>query len=208
MQIISSNSNPKKDIDKKIAAPFAFRYCWQDAEGDHCSGPSHHEDQDHCSPWEEILRMDRWLHLGFTLHLPTGTKPWNPNPEDMVWTFTHEEPSSFETLGSQFFCTRICANWDSGQTKRLSSLGPKVRIQKPRESQRWGPYLQSCQWGFNMGKFKLSQISYPAVHCENRSLHTLHYITLPDIMPAGYLKAYCKCSCRMQDFSCKSMMLT
>ena len=23
-------------------------------------------------------------------------------PEGMVWTFTHKEPSSFETLGSQF----------------------------------------------------------------------------------------------------------
>ncbi len=41
---------------------------------------------------------------------------------------------------------------------------------------RWGPYLQSCQWGFNMGKFKLYQISYPVVHCENRSLHTFYYI--------------------------------
>ena len=30
------------------------------------------------------------------------------NPGDMVRTFTHEEPSSFETLGSQFFCTRRC----------------------------------------------------------------------------------------------------
>ncbi len=38
---------------------------------------------------------------------------------------------------------------------------------------RWGPYLQSCQWGFNMGKLKLSQISHPVVQCENRSLHTL-----------------------------------
>ncbi len=35
--------------------------------------------------------------------------------------------------------------------------------------QRWGPYLQSCQWGFNMGKLKLSQISCPVVQCENRS---------------------------------------
>ncbi len=33
--------------------------------------------------------------------------------------------------------------------------------------QRWGPYLQRCQWGFNMGKLKLSQISYPVVQCEN-----------------------------------------
>ncbi len=74
--------------------------------------------------------------------------------------------------------------------------------------ERWGPYLQSCQWGFNMGKLKLSQISYPVVFCQNGSLHTLYYITLPDIMPAGYLQAYCKCSCLLQDFSCKSIMLT
>ncbi len=39
---------------------------------------------------------------------------------------------------------------------------------------RWGPYLQSCLclWGYNMGKFKLSQIPYPMVHGGNRSLHT------------------------------------
>ncbi len=27
---------------------------------------------------------------------------------------------------------------------------------------RWGRYLQSCQWGFNMGKFKLSQKFIPS----------------------------------------------
>merc|ERR1712029_1300883 len=30
----------------------------------------HHQDQDHCSPREEVLRLDRWLHLVFPLHLP------------------------------------------------------------------------------------------------------------------------------------------
>ncbi len=30
-------------------------------------------------------------------------------PEDMVWNFNHEEPSSFGTLGFQYFCTRRCA---------------------------------------------------------------------------------------------------
>ena len=30
---------------------------------------------------------------------------------------------------------------------------------------RWGPYLQSCLWGFNMGKLKSSQIPHPMVHC-------------------------------------------
>ena len=34
---------------------------------------------------------------------------------------------------------------------------------------RWGPYLWSCLWGFNMGKLKLSQIPYPMVHCGYRS---------------------------------------
>ncbi len=41
----------------------------------------------------------------------------------MVRTFTHEEPSLFGTLGSQ---------WVPGQTQSLSSLGPKVRIQTHR----------------------------------------------------------------------------
>ncbi len=93
---------------------------------------------------------------------------------------------------------------------KLFKKAPKVELGRLHESDpvRWGPYLQSCQWGFNMGKLKLSQISYRVVHCENRSLHTLYYITFPDIMPAGYLQAYCKCSCLMQDFSCISMMLT
>merc|ERR1712210_413629 len=40
------------------------------AEGDHCPCPQHHEDQDHRSSREEILRLDRWLHPGFALHLP------------------------------------------------------------------------------------------------------------------------------------------
>merc|ERR1712210_112158 len=40
------------------------------AEGDHRPCPQHHEDQDHCSPREEVLRLDRWLHPGFALHLP------------------------------------------------------------------------------------------------------------------------------------------
>merc|ERR1711872_1068829 len=46
------------------------RYRRQDAEGDHCPGSQHHQDQDHCSSREEILRMDRWLHPRLPLHLP------------------------------------------------------------------------------------------------------------------------------------------
>merc|ERR1712107_495488 len=42
----------------------------QNAEGDHRPGSLHHEDQDHRSPREEVLRLDRRLHPGFPLHLP------------------------------------------------------------------------------------------------------------------------------------------
>merc|ERR1712212_1150144 len=46
------------------------RYRRSYAEGDHRFGPFHHEDQDHRSSREEVLRLDRRLHLGFPLHLP------------------------------------------------------------------------------------------------------------------------------------------
>merc|ERR1712184_17200 len=45
-------------------------YCRQDAEGDHRPGSLHHQDQDHRSSREEVLRLDRRLHPGFPLHLP------------------------------------------------------------------------------------------------------------------------------------------
>merc|ERR1712002_293383 len=40
------------------------------AKRDHLFGSVHHEDQDHRSSREEVLRLDRRLHLGFPLHLP------------------------------------------------------------------------------------------------------------------------------------------
>ncbi len=40
------------------------------------------------------------------------------------------------------------------------------------KKERWGPYLQSCQWGFNMRNLKLSQILYPLIHCENTDIYT------------------------------------
>ena len=43
------------------------------------------------------------------------------DPECMVRTFTHEEPSSFETLGSRFSAL-VVPNRDSGQTESPSSL--------------------------------------------------------------------------------------
>merc|ERR1712233_301676 len=45
-------------------------YCRPYAEGDHRPGSLHHQDQDHRSPREEVLRLDRRLHPGFPLHLP------------------------------------------------------------------------------------------------------------------------------------------
>merc|ERR1711953_1049243 len=33
--------------------------------------PIHHQDQDHCSTREEVLRLDRRIYLGLPLHLPT-----------------------------------------------------------------------------------------------------------------------------------------
>merc|ERR550525_688481 len=46
------------------------RYCGPHAEGDHRPGSLHHQDQDHRSPREEVLRLDRRFHPGFPLHLP------------------------------------------------------------------------------------------------------------------------------------------
>merc|ERR1719312_1736017 len=46
------------------------RYRRSYAEGDHRLGSFHHEDQDHRPSREEILRLDRRLHLGFPLYLP------------------------------------------------------------------------------------------------------------------------------------------
>ncbi len=42
-------------------------------------------------------------------HSHKKTVQSNRYPEDMVQTFTHEEPTSYETLGSHLFCTRRCA---------------------------------------------------------------------------------------------------
>merc|ERR1712226_1220683 len=42
------------------------------AEGDHRPGPLHHQDQDHRSPREEVLRLDRRLHPVLPVHLPAN----------------------------------------------------------------------------------------------------------------------------------------
>merc|ERR1711970_1171734 len=46
------------------------RYRRPHAKGDYQYGSLHHEDQDHRPAREEVLRLDRRLHLGFPLHLP------------------------------------------------------------------------------------------------------------------------------------------
>merc|ERR1719471_2239587 len=52
----------------KIIAPPERKYSvWI---GDHHPCSPHHEDQDHCSSREEILRLDWRIHPGFSLHLP------------------------------------------------------------------------------------------------------------------------------------------
>lgn len=74
---------------------FFPRYCWPYAEGNHRPGPIHHQDQDHRSPRKEVLRMDRWFHLGLPVHLPTDVdlqagirriRPWNRPPQMLLST--------------------------------------------------------------------------------------------------------------------------
>merc|ERR1711976_963593 len=69
------------------------RYRRSYAEGDHRLGAFHHEDQDHRASREEVLRLDRWLHLGFPLHLPgdvdlqAGVRrswPWHRPPQVLL----------------------------------------------------------------------------------------------------------------------------
>lgn len=45
-------------------------YCRPYAEGNHRLGTKLHEDQDCCSSRTQVLRLDRWFHLGFPFHLP------------------------------------------------------------------------------------------------------------------------------------------
>ncbi len=49
-----------------------------------------------------------------------------------------------------------------------------VCISKGGMVERWGPYLQLCQWVFNMGKLNWFQIPWPKVYYEYRSQHTIY----------------------------------
>merc|ERR1711977_404721 len=48
------------------------RYCRQNAKRNHRPCPLDNQDQDHCSPRKEVLRVDRWFHLGLSIYLPTN----------------------------------------------------------------------------------------------------------------------------------------
>ena len=72
-------------------------------------------------------------------------EPHAPNtyPEGMVRTFTFEEPSSFETLGFQFFCTGRCvklglqspSSIELWSDPKFEFSGTKSPDPDPRESQ-------------------------------------------------------------------------
>ena len=49
--------------------PWSFRPY---AEGDHHSCSFFHEGQDHRSPRAQVLRLDRWFHSCFSVHLPAN----------------------------------------------------------------------------------------------------------------------------------------
>ena len=63
----------------------------------------------------------------------------------MVRTFTHKEPSSFETLRSQFFCTRRCvklgpqspSSIEFWSDPKFEFSGTESLNPDPRESQIW-----------------------------------------------------------------------
>jgi len=46
-------------------------HCWPHAEGNHRTGSVHHENQDHCTPWEKVLSLDWRIHPCFLVHIPT-----------------------------------------------------------------------------------------------------------------------------------------
>ncbi len=48
------------------------RNCRQDAKGNYRTRSINHENQDHRSSREKILRLDRWINFGFTLHIPAN----------------------------------------------------------------------------------------------------------------------------------------
>ncbi len=49
-----------------------------------------------------LAKQQKIAHLIHVFAIKSSCSPATFLPEGMVRTFTHEEPSSFETLGSQF----------------------------------------------------------------------------------------------------------
>ncbi|XP_066583538.1 LOW QUALITY PROTEIN: actin, muscle-like [Prorops nasuta] len=63
------------------------------AKGNHRPGSVHHQNQDHRSSREEVLRMDRWFHFGLPLYLPADVdlqagvrriRPWHRSPQMLL----------------------------------------------------------------------------------------------------------------------------
>ena len=85
------------------------RYCWSYAKGDHFVGAINNEDQDHCSTWTQILRVDRWFDSGFVVDLSTDV-----DLETRIWRIgsIHRSPQMllirFLTR-SIVLCSTLCA---------------------------------------------------------------------------------------------------
>ena len=69
------------------------------------------------------MRGSTLIKVYSSIHFKVVPTKFIPFPEDMVRTFTQEEPSSFETLGSQFSGLGDVPNWDSGQAQSASFIG-------------------------------------------------------------------------------------
>ncbi len=72
-------------------------------------------------------------------------------------------------------------NWDNKKNHKKGETGflvPKMTVTMLTLCKllRWGPYLQRCLWGINMGKLKLSQISYPVAHCGKGFIYQLRRV--------------------------------
>merc|ERR1712226_880985 len=62
-----------------------------------------HEDQNHRTPRAQILRMDRWIHLGFAFYFPTDVDL--EAGVRRIWTFHRPQKMLLNSLDADsFFC--------------------------------------------------------------------------------------------------------
>ena len=84
------------------------------AEGDHCSCSLFHACQDHCSPRAQVLRLDRWFHSRFPVHLPADVdlqagvrREWPLHrPPQVLLRYAHLLNSSV-SCGRQFSISKL-----------------------------------------------------------------------------------------------------